>query len=376
MKKTNKKNSKMRKLLPAFAMLTVSAISLSSATYAWFTMNKTVTVTGMSMKTVVGDSLLIASSSAGTSKSADSSFTNGIHQPVTAILQPVSTINAADNGFYYTYDANANGSKASSSTDVPYTLVSNNIVTAGDDEYQAYLDYVFEIKALNSDSTTAKELRLTELNLLYDGAQLSESAYRVAIFEQDLASSGTAYNERRAYADKIFAPTDYAYFDNTAVSSTTEKAAVSPAVNGATWTKSIAGGANDYTKLTVRLWLEGEDTDCYSTQFVELTKEWTLNLKFDLASGSSDTTTPAAVQLIGSTAKATATDAGLASLSGSETIASYQWYTDNPGAFPETAKSGQTNKQYSGIAGDKVYCEITTAKGTKYRTNTITYTPS
>ena len=49
MKKTTKKNSTMRKLLPAFAMLTVSAISLSSATYAWFSMNKTVTVSTLSI---------------------------------------------------------------------------------------------------------------------------------------------------------------------------------------------------------------------------------------------------------------------------------------------------------------------------------------
>lgn len=39
----------MRKLLPAFAMLTVSAISLTSATYAWFSMNKDVTVNGMAV---------------------------------------------------------------------------------------------------------------------------------------------------------------------------------------------------------------------------------------------------------------------------------------------------------------------------------------
>lgn len=45
----------MRKLLPAFAMLTVSAISLTSATYAWFSMNKEVTVSTMSISATSAD---------------------------------------------------------------------------------------------------------------------------------------------------------------------------------------------------------------------------------------------------------------------------------------------------------------------------------
>lgn len=58
MKKTNKKNSTARKLLPAFAMLTVSAISLSSATYAWFSMNKEVSVTSMTIAAKSADAII------------------------------------------------------------------------------------------------------------------------------------------------------------------------------------------------------------------------------------------------------------------------------------------------------------------------------
>lgn len=58
MKKTTKKNSTMRKLLPAFAMLTVSAISLTSATYAWFSMNKEVTVSSMSISAKSADAII------------------------------------------------------------------------------------------------------------------------------------------------------------------------------------------------------------------------------------------------------------------------------------------------------------------------------
>lgn len=59
MKNNKKKSSTARKLLPAFAMLTVSAISLSTSTYAWFSMNKEVDVTGLQLTAKSNSSYLI-----------------------------------------------------------------------------------------------------------------------------------------------------------------------------------------------------------------------------------------------------------------------------------------------------------------------------
>ena len=374
MKTTKKKNSSTKKLLPAVGMLAISATMLATSTYAWFTMNKEVTVTGMEVKATVGYSLLIAASSPDTAKSADEAFTNGINQSVTGVLQPVSTINAADDKFFYTYDAKANGAKATSTDTAPYSTLTDNTITIDGTDYVGYVDYVFEIKAINSD-TSAKELRLTKLDLLYDGVAITEHTYRIAIFEQDENAGKTAYETRPTNANKIFAPTGFTYFTtNEGVSTTTETAAVTPVPNATAWTKSIPAASTDYTQLTFRLWLEGEDTDCYSSKFLELTKEWTLDLKFELANSSSDTDTAAAVTAISSTVNAIASDAGVASLStgaSGETAVEWQWYKDNAGDLPDTVVSGQTTATYSGAAGD-VYCVITTAKGTKYRTNTVT----
>lgn len=44
--------------MPAFAMLTVSAISLTSATYAWFSMNKEVSVSSMSIAAKSADAII------------------------------------------------------------------------------------------------------------------------------------------------------------------------------------------------------------------------------------------------------------------------------------------------------------------------------
>ena len=50
MKTNEKKNtSAKKKLIPAVAMLTTSAVMLSTATYAWFTMSREVEVTGIKL---------------------------------------------------------------------------------------------------------------------------------------------------------------------------------------------------------------------------------------------------------------------------------------------------------------------------------------
>ncbi|MGN0633954.1 MAG: hypothetical protein ACI4JW_08805 [Oscillospiraceae bacterium] len=60
MKTNNNKSSARKKLVPAVAMLTASAVMLSTATYAWFTMNKEVEVTGLTMSATASDGLEIS----------------------------------------------------------------------------------------------------------------------------------------------------------------------------------------------------------------------------------------------------------------------------------------------------------------------------
>jgi hypothetical protein len=357
-------------------------------------MNKEVTLTGMEVKATVSDSLLIANSTKGTAHADEDTFSNGTNFAITGILQPVSTVSAANNSDFYTYDAKADGSKATSTAQIAYTAVPSSgdnaykVSTDGGTTYgyNAFVDYVVELKAINADSANAKEIRLTDLNLLYDGVVLQDHAYRIAIFEQDNTGTATspAYTAIAddAAANNIFAYTGFDYFgtdaDEEGVATTTTRGAIDPAVNDDGWTKAVAAGAVDYTKLTIRLWLEGEDTDCYSSKFQELTKEWTLDLKFELANGSADRDTDDAVDVINSGVKAAATAAGAASLSSPHNNAqavSYQWYKDNLGALTDTEVSGQTTDTYTGAAGD-VYCVITTERGTKYRTNTITVSGS
>ena len=103
MKKTNNK-SPMKRIAASATMLATSAAMLGTSTYAWFTMNKTVTVTGMEMKTQVGANLLISDCNIESDYS-----TAALSQGRAALLEPVSSKTGANDSFWYTVDALGNG---------------------------------------------------------------------------------------------------------------------------------------------------------------------------------------------------------------------------------------------------------------------------
>ena len=62
----------MKKLIPAIAMLLISIVLLSTASFAWFSMNTTVTVTGMEIKAKTDNTyLLISTSVSGADEAAE-----------------------------------------------------------------------------------------------------------------------------------------------------------------------------------------------------------------------------------------------------------------------------------------------------------------
>lgn len=77
MKRNNAQNtSAKKKLIPAVAMFTASAVMLSTATYAWFTMNKNAKVTGLNMTATAGGSIEISLGQLGTNGVPEG--TNGV----------------------------------------------------------------------------------------------------------------------------------------------------------------------------------------------------------------------------------------------------------------------------------------------------------
>jgi hypothetical protein len=300
---------------------------LSSSTYAWFTMNKYVTVTGMEVKTSVSSNLLISHGvSSDTAKNEDGSFTTADSTAIKAWLQPVSTNNADSANFWYTLSAKANGAKDSGdyigydtvglgTTDVTTATYANafsqaygvtkdqvtdfGATTTPNNAAVGYVDYAFQLKATNT-SGGAENIYLTQLDLTYAGTTDADRAFRAAVFAQEFnngfaADITTFTGGDNANYKGIYAPEGSAYQASGAgVSGANATTAITNLLDAgegdtAIPLATISAGQTKYYKVVVRLWLEGEDTTCTSETFATLTQNWALALRLDLGALSSGT---------------------------------------------------------------------------------------
>ena len=362
---------KTKVIIPALAVLLLSTAASVTGTVAWFSMNNSVTVTGMTVTTKVSSNLLIAEVNQA------ENYQDSIQQARNGVLEPVSTVDGQS--FFWTTSAKGNGDAkqdiynaysetAATNLDDPWTTGTQNDfsnafddVDAGKTHYDpafvagygfskpaaaanqqpavkpcyGYIDYSFYIKA-----TSAKDdqvIFMSKCNLLYNTAaanaeptwaavDASDRAWRVALLAGDvdaqnadpaslglksiLSLNGAAY--RNAPIEHLVENGDtidgdwyidaqcqthatagthsgaaVTFFEKVtgdqAVNSTSSLGAVSNTYKAAAQASTdIDTGATRISKITVRLWLEGEDTTCTSTTYALLTSNWKLDLEFQL----------------------------------------------------------------------------------------------
>ena len=193
---------------------------------------------------------------------------------------------------------------------------------SGETGAKGYVDYVFYLKA--TADTAGQEIVMTECNLLKANAAINDSeaadvdkdnAWRVAVFSTDItnyggkgttgdgATAGTTDpaavpDPAAATAKNILTRSGAGNQDGTKAVSTTN-AAPSQSASYNTWNATNLGavdtaGASKYFKVTVRVWLEGEDTSCKSSTYALLKDQYTLGAKFELL--ASDATGVANIQ--------------------------------------------------------------------------------
>lgn len=271
---------KMMKLVPAFIMLLVSAILVSTASYAWFSMNTQVTATGMNVKAQAEGGIVISNSSKST-WSAEATA-----QVTTATLYPTSYTNVGSEvgNWYHNKSDDANNAKANqdaSSYEVltPISLSATSegvgyVDKNGTEGYQTGADSAyfllnnFTIKS-SGDPVTGGKLYINQVNVTSNAALLPiDCALRVAV-----VVGGTTY---------IFAPVTASYGD--------------PAVDYApTYTYHVKGSSSNTTALygasaknvetsvttipntdagvpvQIYCYYEGEDANCKSTNISGIT---------------------------------------------------------------------------------------------------------
>lgn len=317
----------MKKLIPALALLLISAAVLSTASYAWFSMNRTDVVTGMEIQATVSDNLLIASATGkemATAPVAESLFKSSLTQTRTGQLEPVSTINGVD--FFYNRTTNARADGSRDETTVDYVAYDETSASAtpldnanankkkADDAFNrnygisgtltntnvcyGYIDYDFELKAINSGKDGF--IKLDTLDLVTRNANAAAAlnkAFRLAIFVQGVDpanynADGTvnAYNAFPATATAIYTLAGAEEFTNgKAVNAVDSVDTV--AAKGTKLALPVTENSITYYKLTMRLYIEGEDTTCNNATFMKLTDNWSLEFSFTLDTKAAENVT-------------------------------------------------------------------------------------
>ena len=366
-----KKNTAARKLIPAIGMLTVSAMMLSSSTYAWFTMSREVEVNNIQMIATVPediqlslgaltggelnlDSGTLAATAKGTTDSAltkvvapakDTDWSNtadiGKYYEFGRLI-PASSVDGAD--IYFTPDADgvgktvktsaayikANGANDSASVSYQATAhtyqsksgstVTEDWVAAGsnpqyakntgwnttnDDGY--YVDIPVWFRTSSKDavalqvtgyvvagdadankvatSTTALDGVTEELRKAVRVAVLSSDATTSVSKIIDLKDAATGGSSIIDYYNRASVTDGAVKAAGTGASSTTYGAASRAASTDTIAVTAAAADNNGYgaaTKYVIRVWLEGEDPDCWNATAGQ---DWRIALKFTNPAG-------------------------------------------------------------------------------------------
>ena len=255
---------KFRKLLPALSMLLISALLMGSSTFAWFSMNTTVTATGMQVEATAPKSLSI-------SNAADGTFTNSVSSATStkSTLIPVSTADLTN--WFYVKDAGGIDYNNSEYTpDTTFSKVNAETsyfakhsfwlkVTGGsetDNSYTKLFVKAIEVKAGAADATAnlPKALRV--------GVVCGEKKYIYAPKNSSV--------EYKAIAS--LKNTDKPELTNENVSLGTHTSA-------STLVDKIDGTAK---QVDVYIWFEGQDTNCKSSEAINI-EAYTITLTFEVS---------------------------------------------------------------------------------------------
>lgn len=317
MAKKTKKAKKQRKLLLALLMLLLTFVTLSTSTYAWFTANKTVTVSSINVNVAAANGLQISVDAiewkavvtnddikriinAKTGEGTDS-YPTAVNQLPSSetSLAPVSTVGTITDGkmemFLGEINADAQGTYKLTSTKSTET----NTTTAGhfvtfdlffqvQSETQIYLTNLAKVVAGNTDSGIHNAARVAfiiegtkeagtaagEIQAMAGGTDAiiwepNNDVHTAAAVQHALNTYGintaieganpiSYYGLKAAFADgELLTSTNTDKFGQVTMDISTPAAGISE-----TAFKPVFTLPTGVTKVRVYMWIEGQDVDC------------------------------------------------------------------------------------------------------------------
>lgn len=297
-KDVNKKSNNKSKVVSALAMLLVSAVALSSASYAWFTMSKEVSVTGIELQATAPDNVLICNNAADFGKIENYANSKELNMKTKDI---VTDGKVAATQIYVDDEHPTKLIPASSANGVSIYSTDNNISKAG----IANADATFKTITEDNNTTTSLYYADVPLYILTTGEgdvtlQLDEGqskieaadndeknifkAVRFAILDSNAANLGNVvYGENNKYLTTgkgavtaigtdskatTFETDDKPAVEVSATSSDekTRKSEISLVGTKNATNKNVKDESEtnkyQYTKIIVRIWVEGQNKYC------------------------------------------------------------------------------------------------------------------
>lgn len=333
MKTNEKKNtSAKKKLIPAVAMLTTSAVMLSTATYAWFTMSREVEVTGIKLTATTPQTIEISLGRATTQATIDNTTwatapkndaadtdlwsnkaaTSSVYASFGKLI-PASSTDGTN--LYYTTKAKENAKSVDITGANAFTQATENnnagwtFQTAGaSSETESnltadtkgegyYLDIPVWFRTTNvEDVKLGVDVTVTDPNADDDNTKGDlYKATRVAILNEDRSAANggvflgaetdvdTGYYKKKAVrANTGTSENDY-YGTVTVAKEVTANTAGQVTNSDSTEVANVTGvgtGKTGYStpaKYYIRVWLEGEDVNCWN---VNAGQSFNVDLKF------------------------------------------------------------------------------------------------
>lgn len=277
----------MKKLVPAFCLLLISAVLMGTSTYAWFSMNTSVSATGMKVKATVPRSLSISNNSTGTYGTSASALKN----TDVVELSPAST---ADTTNWFAPIKNATGIDATDGTYADTTIFQQlKLDTTGliksnnendDSDYGRYDSFYVKAteKGLNG-------LYIKNITVNNNTPNAITKALRVAVKCGDKVLYFTVTDGTTVH-DKTKNPIKSLTSDNKP-----EESASALTISPKDGTAVLLARTNEIstttaTEVTVYIWYDGQDGNCTTSNAISV-QEVTVTVEFGCWEGA---TAPAA----------------------------------------------------------------------------------
>lgn len=265
------------KLIPAIIMLIVAAITMSTASYAWFTMSNRVEVTGINLSVVAPTNILIRE------KGSAAAFANSVALDSTSLgFGKLMHASSTDGVNMFTVGNPTEDILLDGTLTGTASIISTSTPVASTDGY--YVDFFLELVNTGEYDVVVglDSLTIAPVTNSVTGGNI-EGAVRFAILEDGSTSKGVFGKGEL---------TTVVAYSGSGTESTGEQTVLTSSAD--VFTLYGGGSANSSTpakmkSITVRVWIEGQDPDCVTAN---AGSSFSIEFDFYVAETLTTTTTP------------------------------------------------------------------------------------